>query len=79
MMPKLLAVLAEFESGLLSERVRSVVETRARSGNTHGSPPAFGYRREDGIQVPEPAEANIVRRIYAEYNDGHRRTRSPKG
>ncbi|MGI8440899.1 MAG: recombinase family protein [Thermoleophilaceae bacterium] len=62
LLPNLMAVLAEYESEVLGERVRGVTEARVRDGRHHGRPP-FGY----GVgMAPIEAEAVVVVRLYEE-------------
>jgi site-specific DNA recombinase len=71
MVPKLLAVLAEWESDNLGERVRGVMEARVREGGRHhGGPRPYGYEYRDKVLCPLPHEAEIVRRIFAEFVAG---------
>lgn len=66
-----LAAIAEFERDRLKERVADVTEARARKGGWHGGPRPFGYDCPPGGGLVEnPAEAAIVRRIFAEYVAG---------
>jgi DNA invertase Pin-like site-specific DNA recombinase len=55
MVPKLLAVLAEWESDNLGERVRGVMKTRVREGGKHhGGRRPYGYEYRDGVLRPQP-------------------------
>ncbi len=65
----MLAVFAEFEREMISERVSSVQAERRNKG-LHNGPAAFGYRSENGKWQPERAEADVVRRIFAEWLGG---------
>lgn len=66
-----LAAVAEFESDLIGERTAAVQEARARAGKHHGGPVPYGYRlAEGGGLEPEPAEAEVVRRIFREAAEG---------
>jgi site-specific DNA recombinase len=62
LLPNLMAVLAEYESEVLAERVRGVTVARVRDGNHHGRAP-YGYATG---MVPIEAEAVVVRRLYEE-------------
>ena len=64
--------IAEMESDLNSERVRDTAEARVARGRDYGSRrPPYGYRRgDDGILVPLPEQAAVIRRIFAEYLAG---------
>jgi DNA invertase Pin-like site-specific DNA recombinase len=71
MVPKLLAVLAEWESDNLGERVRGVMEARVREGGRRpGGPRPYGYEYRDKVLCPLPREAEIVRRIFSEFLAG---------
>jgi site-specific DNA recombinase len=64
-----LAVLAQFERELTSERLVANLEQLARDGGAIGPLP-FGYRRVDGeVVIDEPA-ARVVRTIFREYATG---------
>ncbi len=65
-----LAVLAQFERELTSERIAANWEQMARDGGLVGPLPC-GYRRdEDGAVVIDPEPAATVRRLFAEYATG---------
>ena len=64
-----LAVLAQFERELTSERISANWEQHASSGKLVGPVP-FGYRRVDGeVTIDEPA-AELVRLIFRQYATG---------
>jgi DNA invertase Pin-like site-specific DNA recombinase len=70
------ALLAEREAEEISERVRRATRANAANGRPHGRR-VFGYRRvydaESGRligQVPDEAQAPIVRRVFADYVAG---------
>lgn len=63
MVRQILGAVNEQHRRDLSDYLCSALAERARRGLTHGKPP-FGYRKEDGRLVPEPAEAEIVRTMY---------------
>lgn len=67
LMRNMLAVLAEFESDNISERVAGVSIANAEKGKHHGTPP-YGYRAIKGkvMQVVQ-TEATVIRRIYRLY------------
>jgi site-specific DNA recombinase len=64
-----LVAVAEFESEQLGERVAAVHASKAAAGKHHGRPP-FGYRRNGSSIEINPAEAKVVKRIYAEASAG---------
>jgi DNA invertase Pin-like site-specific DNA recombinase len=67
MILNVLLTFSQFERELIAERVRDSIRTRKRHGRIHGGLPPFGYvARGDGIHV-DPAEAEIVRFIFAEF------------
>jgi site-specific DNA recombinase len=61
MAAQVIAASSELESANTSIRVRRAMQARAERGDAHGGPRPFGYRREGGTLVVEPAEAAIVR------------------
>jgi len=74
----LLAAIAEFERDRLGERVAEVTAARAKKGEWHGGPRPYGYdyarsakgeSTGDGLVIVE-AEAQVVRRMYAEWIAG---------
>lgn len=62
MAAQVIAAAAELESANTSVRVRRAMQARAERGDAHGGPRPYGYRRERGSLVVEPAEAAVVRR-----------------
>jgi site-specific DNA recombinase len=64
--------IAEMESDLNSERVRDTAEARVARGRDYGSRrPPYGYcRGGDGILIPIPKQAAVVKRIFAEFLAG---------
>jgi site-specific DNA recombinase len=64
-----LSAVAELESDNISERVKAVSVNRVREGKPHGRPP-LGYEDRDGRRVVVPAEAEVVRRIFAAFDSG---------
>lgn len=67
----ILSVFAQLEREQIKERMSLGREGRAKSGLFHGSNRIpIGYRYEDGQLVVDPYEAEIVRRIYREFNSG---------
>jgi site-specific DNA recombinase len=61
MAAQVVAGAAELESANTSIRVRRAMQARAERGDAHGGPRPYGYRRERGTLVIEPAEAAVVR------------------
>jgi len=66
-MATMFAAFAEWERKLIAQRVMSGKAEQATAGKFNGSPTPFGY--SDDWTVVED-EAAIVRRIFAEFNDG---------
>ena len=67
MILNVLLTFSQFERELIAERVRDSIRTRKRHGRIHGGLPPFGYvAGKDGIHV-DPAEAKIVRFIFAQF------------
>jgi site-specific DNA recombinase len=64
-----LAVLAQFERELTSERISANWEQAASAGKLIGSVP-HGYRRKDGVVVVDEEAAKLVRLIYRQYATG---------
>lgn len=73
------AVDSEYESGKSSRRIRRAAAANAAAGKPHGRVP-YGYRREYRItaggkrelaaQLPEPAEAAVVKDLFARLRKG---------
>lgn len=65
------SAIAERERDLLSERVRAVTPAKRARGSYNGGPRPYGYRfvRDEGLVIEE-AEAEVVRRLFREYNAG---------
>lgn len=70
------AVAAEYEVSQTRDRVKRNLAANAAAGRPHGTPP-FGYRRiyDDRTgrlveQVPDEAEAPVVRELYARLKKG---------
>ena len=59
----------EYYSIRLSGEVKRGMTEKARRGEVQTTP-AFGYRLENGQLVPEPAEADLVRQIFARFIAG---------
>lgn len=67
MILNVLLTFSQFERELIAERVRDSIRTRKRHGHIHGGLPPFGYVAGSvGIHI-DPAEADIVRFIFAEF------------
>lgn len=67
----ILSVFAQLEREQIKERMSLGREGRAKSGLFHGSNRIpIGYKYEDGRLIVDPYEAEIVRRIYREFNSG---------
>jgi site-specific DNA recombinase len=62
-----LSAIAEFERDLIAERTSSSLAARARKGSHTGGPRPYGYAWINQELVVEPAEAEIVKRIFADY------------
>lgn len=64
----LLEAMDEYYSINLAEEVVRGMSEKARRGGVMGSP-AYGYMVKDGILVPDPERAPIVREMFEEYAD----------
>ncbi len=73
MLLQLLGIFAEFERGLLIDRITKGFERKAARGEWLGGPGPFGYRVDPATKtlVPDPKEAATVRRIFSTYADEH--------
>jgi site-specific DNA recombinase len=69
MMLQMLGVFAEFEHATIVDRVTAGLERRAREGRWMSGRTPYGYTRADGRLVPDPAKADVVRRIFALYTE----------
>jgi len=71
MLLQLLGIFAEFERGLLIDRITKGFERKAARGEWLGGPGPYGYRLDSASKtlVPEPAEAAIVGAIFAKYTE----------
>jgi len=69
MMVQMLGVFAEFERATIVERVIAGMERKAARGEWTGGALPFGYRLDPDRRhlEPEPAEAAVVREIFARY------------
>jgi DNA invertase Pin-like site-specific DNA recombinase len=61
MAAQVVAAAAELESANTSVRVRRAMQARAERGDAHGGPRPYGFRREGGTLLLEPAEARVIR------------------
>lgn len=75
---RFLAVIAETESDNIAERNRMAASALYRHGRYNGPAP-IGYRFEDGLLVEVRHEAEIVRRIFAEYVGGRNLSEIARG
>lgn len=67
----LLASLAEMERGIISERIRAVMERkRERQEPRNGNPP-YGFRILAGKVVPDLHEQKVIQRILCLRSGGH--------
>jgi site-specific DNA recombinase len=70
MMLQMLGVFAEFEHATIVDRVTAGLERRVREGRWMSGRTPYGYTRADGLLVPDPVKAPIVRRIFQFYAEG---------
>jgi len=71
---KIIGIFAEFERENIIERITLACEKKVKEGYTLGNfTTSYGYDREKGekVQVINPAEAEIVKEIYAMYVEGN--------
>ena len=69
---KLLAVFAEFERDLLSERTSAALQHKARKGERVGRYAQYGYRLlEDGSLVEDAAEQRVIEAVQVMAAHGH--------
>ncbi len=68
-----LGIFAEFERGLLIDRITNGFERKAARGEWLGGPGPFGYHVEPATKtlVPDPKEATTVQKIFSAYADEH--------
>lgn len=78
MMVQMLGVFAEFERATIIDRVVAGMDRKARSGAWVPGVPPIGFRRiaQTGYLEPDPAEAALVRRIFALYTERRLGTRA---
>ena len=70
MMLQMLGVFAEFEHATIVDRVTAGLERRVREGRWMSGRTPYGYARANGLLVPDPVKAAIVRRIFQLYAEG---------
>lgn len=63
--------IAQLESEQIGERTYIGMEQKASMGGMMGFNPPYGYRLENSNLIIEAHEANVIRRIYSEYLQGH--------
>ena len=63
----MLLSFAQFEREVTAERIRDKIAASRRRGLWTGGPPPLGYDAKDKASVPNAAEAETVRRIFATY------------
>jgi len=71
---KIIGIFAEFERENIIERVTLACEKKVKEGYTLGNfTTSYSYDREKGerVQTINPAEAEIVKEIYAMYVEGN--------
>ena len=71
---KIIGIFAEFERENIIERITLACEKKVKEGYTLGNfTTSYGYDRAKGekVQTVNPAEAEIVKEIYAMYVDGN--------
>lgn len=68
-MLKIILVFAELERNMTSERVTSVMLSRATNGQWNGGRIPYGYKYDKQTKEfePDPQESKVVRRIYELY------------
>src|SRR6266536_510681 len=70
MMLQMLGVFAEFEHVTIVDRVTAGLERRVREGKWMSGRTPYGYTRTNGLLVPDPVKAPVVRRIFRLYAEG---------
>ncbi|MGC8464236.1 MAG: recombinase family protein, partial [Acidimicrobiales bacterium] len=73
MLLQLLGIFAEFERGLLIDRITKGFERKAARGEWLGGPGPFGYHVDPATKtlVLDPKEAATVQKIFSAYADEH--------
>ena len=67
----LLASLAEMERGIISERIRAVMERKREKQEPRNGNPPYGSRILAGKVVPDLDEQKVIRRILCLRSGGH--------
>ncbi len=67
----ILGGLAQEESVSISQNTQWAIQKRMKNGTYIVSNQPYGYRKENGSFIVHEEEAMIVRRIYAEFLQGH--------
>jgi site-specific DNA recombinase len=70
MMLQMLGVFAEFEHATIVDRVTAGLERRVREGRWMSGRTPYGYTRANGMLVPDPVRAPVVRRVFQLYAEG---------
>lgn len=73
LMLSILASFAQEESRSISENQKWSIRKRFEQGIPNGQFRVYGYRWVEGELVPDPAEVQIVKRIYQNFLDGKSR------
>ena len=73
MMLQMLGVFAEFERRTIVDRITAGMERAASQGRWVSGRPPYGYTwdKDAKMLIPEPAQAEIVRRIFSMYVEEH--------
>lgn len=71
MMMHLFGTIGEWESGVISERVKSAVKYRREQGQWVGGNPPYGYRVKDHHLVRHEEEQRIITAIRQSHGAGH--------
>ncbi|WP_134682527.1 recombinase family protein [Brevibacillus migulae] len=67
----IVAAMAQWERENLAERVKMGMDTKALKGERNGAVAPYGYDLENGNLIINPMEAEILKRIYSMYVNGH--------